>query len=89
MAALASKSQSQKIFEKLRTKPANRVSMPHVSFDLRVKSLTVVRTPDMLRLRAEEPHLDISAFWHLSLPGLFFKSPKLGCSYLVCAIHES
>jgi hypothetical protein len=30
MAALASKSQSQKIFEKLRTKPANRVSMPHV-----------------------------------------------------------
>jgi ADP-ribosylation factor GTPase-activating protein 2/3 len=28
MAALASKSQSQKIFEKLRTKPANRVSKP-------------------------------------------------------------
>jgi hypothetical protein len=28
MSALASKTQSQKIFEKLRTKPANRVSIP-------------------------------------------------------------
>jgi hypothetical protein len=48
MAALASKTQSQKIFEKLRTKPANRVSMPHVSLVLGVKSLTVVLNLDML-----------------------------------------
>lgn len=34
MAALASKTQSQKIFEKLRTKPANRVSIPHVTHRL-------------------------------------------------------
>jgi len=89
MAALASKSQSQKIFEKLRTKPANRVSMPHASLVPRGKMLTFLRTLDMLRLRAEKSYLDISAFRNLSLPRLLFKSPQPRCSYLLCAIHKS
>jgi hypothetical protein len=89
MAALASKSQSQKIFEKLRTKPANRVSMPHVNVILGLNWLTVIRNLDMLRLRAEESHLDISTFWNLSLSRLLFKSPKLGRPHLICAIHKS
>lgn len=71
MAELATKQQSQKIFEKLKAKPANKVSYA-TSIHGPPTFLTKV---DLLRLQPEEPDLDICSSWHLPLPRLLCESP--------------
>ena len=68
--SLATKAQSQKIFEKLKTKPANKVSSNIVQ-----KTRRVLISSGVLRLWNEEPNMVFGAFRHLPMPGLLLKSP--------------
>jgi len=69
MAALATKTQSQNIFTKLKSKPANKVrcsqTMPN-------PDLTHV---DMLRLRRKEPNMELCSLWHLPMSRLLVQPP--------------
>lgn len=91
MSGLASKQQSQKLFEKLKGKQANKVRpyldkdmimnehafttrlnpsslrcLPFVSASREI--LTLLRDPDLLRLRRQEPNMDVGALRYLPLP---------------------
>ena len=58
----ATKAQSQKIFEKLKTKPANRVRSPLLFWLLWLTAL------DMLRLWSKQSDLVLCAIWNIPLP---------------------
>lgn len=75
MSGLATKQQSLKLFEKLKTKPANKVcdaqgpSVLRPPFPDRLP-YTALTALDLLRLRPEEPHVDIGPLRHLPVPRL-------------------
>jgi hypothetical protein len=70
--ALASKTQSQNIFAKLKAKPANKVSYP----DREGRSIGVnIACVDMFRLRRKEPNMELCTLWHLLVPGLLVEPP--------------
>jgi hypothetical protein len=70
--ALASKTQSQNIFAKLKAKPANKVSYP----DREGRSIGVnITCVDMFRLRRKEPNMELGALWHLFVSGLLVEPP--------------
>lgn len=95
MSGLATKQQSLKIFEKLKTKPANKVSNgPAVALQLSAcalyhKTLYLFSfSPDLLRLRSKEPNLDLCSLRNLPVPGLLLQPPKPWRPHLLCAINE-
>lgn len=69
--ALATKTESLKIFEKLKTKPANKVCTPLPSYHLSLLvSQADLPNSGVFRLRRKGSHLVVCAFWNLRLPRL-------------------
>jgi hypothetical protein len=62
--ALASKTQSQNIFAKLKAKPANKVSSLNREGGQSMLTIHV----DMFRLRRKEPNMEFRTFRHLPMP---------------------
>jgi hypothetical protein len=88
MAALATKTQSQNIFAKLKQRPANKVRYKKGRGGQEGR-LTDVHWTGMLRLRRKEPNMVVGSVWYLPVPGLLGKPQKHGRAHLVCAVHES
>jgi hypothetical protein len=72
MAALATKTQSQNIFAKLKQKPANKVSL--LSTEGRSTCVNS-KCVDMFRLRRKEPDMELRTFRHLPLSRLLVQPP--------------
>lgn len=49
--------------------------------------LLTLRFAGLLRLRPEEPDLDLSALWHLSVSRLFGQPPQPRCAHFLCAVY--
>lgn len=45
--------------------------------------------PGLLRLRPEEPHVDVGPLWHLPLPRLLRPPPQPRRAHLVCPLDQS
>jgi hypothetical protein len=82
----ATKAQSQKIFEKLKTKPANKVRFLSGLCGL---SATSWLSLGMFWLRLQEPNLVFRSFRNLPVPGLFSQPQKPGSPHLLCSINYS
>lgn len=69
----ASKAESQKIFEKLKLKPANKVPL-FAPLTRRLRYLDghtdFFLLSGLLRLWFQEPNMVVRSVWHLSVPGL-------------------
>jgi len=80
----ATKAQSQKIFEKLKSKPANKVYGA-----TRTLGATELTSVDLLRLRAKESNMVIRTVWRVSLSRLLVQPPKPRSAHLLCQIDQS
>lgn len=85
--ALATKTESQKIFEKLKAKTANKVRRSTARGGIATHPLTPAS--GMFRLWAEEPHLVVCTVRHLPLPRLLIQSPQPRRSHLLCEVNKS
>lgn len=81
----ASKAESQKVFEKLKTKPANKARVAPPSLKTIPANCFAI---GLLRLRYQESYLVIGAFGYLLVSGLFGQPPEPGCSHLLCPLYK-
>jgi hypothetical protein len=82
--ALATKTQSLKIFEKLKTKPANKVWRMR-----RVNYICIDNLVDMFRLRSEESNMELCSFRHIPMLRLLCRPSKPRCTHILCSIDQS
>lgn len=96
MSGLASKQQSLKIFEKLKSKSANKVREPpsftlHAPcpLQLRVRQSNINKHyPGLLRLRPEEPDLDLGSLGHLPVPRLLRQPSQPRRPHFLCSLYQ-
>ena len=84
--SLASKTQSQKLFEKLKSQRANKVRNyapppPH--------HLPRLTPAGLLRLQCSEPLLGLGTLWHLPVPRLQLPPPQPGRAHIVCTLYSA
>jgi hypothetical protein len=76
MSGLATKQQSLKIFDKLKSKQANKVCSCGATHRIVLDVMLIaLESADLLRLRSEEPDMDLSPIGHLPLPRLLLQPP--------------
>lgn len=91
----ASKAESQKIFEKLKTKPANKVRILPLVYHTWLfppsldEDVTDSVRIGLLRLWHQEPYVVVGSVGYLLVFGLFVQPSKPGGSYLLCPFYES